>query len=193
MNSTTLARSILNRRAARAVCGLALAAAGLFFGGCASYSPAQNLDLLVNTAPLPRLVKPGQEFATAERTAAQSPGAIAFAGKGCSMDPLYVEGTAIVVQTADFNSLRKGTPVVYQNRAGRYVAHMLVEQLPKGWVAIGLNNADADEELVTNRNLVGVISAAYAAADTNFRPDIAARIAMNERVAQGAQVTALLR
>ena len=67
-----------------------------------------------------------------------------------------------------------------------------VYQTPDGWVVVGLNNRETDDELVTRQNFVGVIKAAYAAADTPFRADVAARIALKDGIDRGAKM-ALLR
>lgn len=193
MNSTTNLRTNARPvRFLRAGLGLALSAAGLLLGGCASYSPTANLELFVRTAPLPTLVPPGKEMAAAEAAAAKSHGDdFALHGVGSSMEPVYVGGTSIVVHPVNYHALRKGMAVVYVNRRGRYVAHMLVEDMPKGWFAIGLNNTDPDDDLVTADNLVGVVKEAYAASDTAFRPDIASRIAMKSAITKGTPVTLL--
>lgn len=182
MNSLSTSRQNPIRFGFRACLALALAAAGLLLGGCASYSPASNLELFTRTAPLPTLVQRGKELATAEAAAAKSDGDFALHGVGASMEPVYLGGTALVVHPSSYRALRKGMAVVYVNRRGNYVAHMLVEEMPKGWFAMGLNNAELDDDLVTAGNLVGVIKEAYAANDTSFRPDIAARIAMRDAV-----------
>ena len=174
----------------RAGLALALAAGGLLLGGCATYSPANNLELFARTAPLPTLVAHGKEMATAEAVAAKSDVDFALHGVGRSMEPVYLGGTAIVVHPCSYRTLRAGMAVVYTNRRGHYVAHMLVEEMPKGWFAIGLNNAEPDDDLVTAGNLVGVVKSAYAATDSPFRQDIAARIAMRDALTNHAsQVT----
>ena len=171
--------------------GLALAAVGMLLGGCTTYSPSANMELFVKTAPVPSLVERGAELAAAQLKAEKTPGAFALMGAGSSMEPMYLAGTAIVVQPQSFVTLRKGQPVVYRNRRGYLVAHMLVEETRDGWIVVGINNAEADEELVTRNNLLGVIKAAYAAADSPFRADIAARIAVTDGVDRGAKYTLL--
>ena len=61
---------------------------------------------------------------------------------------------------------------------------MLVEKTAAGWRAVGLNNADFDAELVTAKNLVGIVKRAYAPADIEFRPDIAAQIALRSALTE---------
>jgi hypothetical protein len=176
----------------RLVAALALAVSGLFFGGCTTYSPQANMDLFVSTAPVPSLVTPGKEFAAAKAHAARDERCFALIGSGKSMEPMYVSGTAIVVHEQSFHTLSAGLPVVYRNRRGHYVAHMIVEPIRGGWLAIGLNNAKPDDELVTKDNYVGVIQAAFAAADTPFRADLAARVALKAGIDRSAKM-ALLR
>jgi hypothetical protein len=191
MNSTT--RSRQNANLLRTGFGLVLAAAGLLCGGCATtYNPAKNLELFTRTAPLPQLVDAAKPLDAAEAAAAKCEGDFALHGVGESMAPVYLPGTAVVVHPCNFKALRKGQAVVYLNRRGRYVAHMLVEEMPKGWFAIGLNAAEPDDDLVTTDNLVGVIKEAYAAADTPFRADIAQRIALRDGLARGAALAGLL-
>jgi hypothetical protein len=190
MNSPSTLNQNPNHLGFRAGLALALAAAGLMLGGCATYSPANNLELFARSAPLPTLVAHGKEMATAEAVAAKSDVDFALHGVGSSMEPVYLGGTAIVVHPCGYRTLRPGMAVVYVNRRGNYVAHMLVEEMPKGWFAIGLNNAEPDDDLVTAGNLVGVVKQAYAANDTPFRQDIAARIALRDAVSNHAtQVT----
>lgn len=171
--------------------GVSLALVGMFLAGCTSYSPTANMELFVRTAPVPSLVKRGAELATAQAQAEKTPGAFALMGAGSSMEPMYLAGTAIVVQPQSFVTLRKGQPVVYRNQRGYLVAHMLVEETRDGWIVVGVNNAEADEELVTRNNLLGVIKAAYAAADSPFRADVAARIALTDGIDRAAKYTLL--
>ena len=196
MNSTLPRRNESPRTAifgkSRVIAALALAAAGLGFGGCTTYSPASNMEMFVRTAPVPALVAHGKELAAAEAHAARDANSFALVGSGKSMEPMYVSGTAIVVHEQAYSTLRAGMPVVYRNSRGYYVAHMLVEEMRNGWVAIGVNNSEPDQELVTPRNFVGVIQAAYAAADTPFRADVAARVALKDGVDRSAKM-ALLR
>ena len=176
----------------RLAAALALAAAGLLFGGCTTYSPQGNMELLVRSAPVPSLVTPGKEFAAAKAHAAKAERSFALIGSGKSMEPMYASGTAIVVHEQSYHTLRPGMPVVYRNSRGHYVAHMIVEPMRGGWLAIGVNNAKPDDERVTKDNYVGVIQAAFAAADTPFRADLAARVALKAGIDRSAKM-ALLR
>lgn len=165
-------RSLFQTRSAVA---LSFAVGALFFSGWSSVSVRRDLDTIVAMAPAPVLVKKGSELRTAEAAAAQVAGAQAFRGAGDSMLPIYTSGTAIVVSPCDYADLRPGMSVVYVNHDGRGVAHTLVEKTRKGWVAQGVNDPDQDEDLVTTGNLVGVITQAYASADTTFRREAANR------------------
>jgi signal peptidase I len=166
---------------------VALVVVGLWCGGCSTVPKLSQNEFFVRTAPVPTLVAPGQELVVAERAAAEDERCFALVGAGRSMEPLYASGTAIVVREQNFRTLRAGMAVVYRNRANRYVAHLLVEELAAGWIASGLNNPAPDPELVTAHNFVGVVQAAYAAADTKFRAEIAAELASKHGVDRRAQ------
>jgi len=159
-------------------------AIGLALGGCATQPATRHVDLFVTRAPLPTRVPRGQAMAAAERAAAAREGDFALQGVGRSMEPVYVAGTAVVVHPTAFHMLRQGMAVVYTNRRGAYVAHLLVEKQSRGWVATGLNNAEPDDALVTAHNLVGVIRHAFVADDTVFQPDLAAQIALQSSLRQ---------
>jgi hypothetical protein len=160
---------------ARVVTVLGLAAGALVFSGCSSLSVRSDLDTIAAMAPAPVLVAQGTELRSAEAAAAQVVGAQAYLGAGESMQPIYASGTAIVVTPCAFSDLRPGMSVLYVNRGGRGVAHALVAKSGSGWVAQGVNNPDTDEDLVTERNLVGVVTQAYASSDTAMRRDLATR------------------
>ncbi len=127
----------------------------------------------------------------AESAAQQMHGCFAVQGEGCSMEPVYVSGTAVVIRAGGYDRLRRGQPVVYQSRRGMTVAHMLVRQTELGWVAAGLNNNGEDTELVTSDNLVGVITQAYASRTGSLPKTVAARIALNEQIRSGSTVASL--
>ncbi len=176
------------RTTARVATGLALAAGGLFFGGCTStLSSGRSLETIVGFAPAPVLVQQGQELRAADEAAAHTTGAQAFIGAGESMQPVYASGTAIVVTPVDFAQLRPGMSVVYVNSEGRGVAHALVESTREGWVVQGVNNPEPDSDLVTATNLVGVVTQAYASSDTTVRQQIAARNALKLGHVTGAK------
>ena len=160
----------------RVLPALALIVGALGFSGCSTLTASRNLDAVVALAPAPVLVNQGQELRAAEAAASHLAGAQAFIGAGESMEPIYASGTAIVVTPCDFAQLRPGMSVVYVNAEGRGVAHALVEATRSGWVAQGANNLAPDADLVTARNFVGVITQAFASADTPQRREIADRL-----------------
>ncbi len=98
----------------------------------------------------------------AETRAAALKGA-ALRGYGRSMQPLYQPGTVLVVAPAPFEQLRRGQTVVYHNREGRQVAHVLIAKCKDGWRVAGLNNRVHDDEGVTPANLFGIVVEAYHA------------------------------
>lgn len=172
-------RSALNSRTTlpvgRLFAALTLAVGALGFGGCTSLSVERDFATIVAMAPAPVVVNQGQELRAAEVAAGRIEGAQAFRGIGSSMEPLYVSGTAIVTVPCEYRQLRAGMTVVYVNGSGRGVAHVLVNEMPGGWIAQGVNNRAEDNDLVTARNLVGVVTQAYASADTPLRREIASR------------------
>jgi hypothetical protein len=106
-------------------------------------------------------------------------------GVGESMEPLYATHTAIVVAPVEYKNLQKGMTVVYVNREGRMVAHALTGDLPKGWVAQGVNNDDEDDDLVTADNLVGVIVKAYSEMHSEYRTMLAKQLIAKGRLPAG--------
>lgn len=168
-----------------------LAGAGLLMGGCSTASSDRNLLMFAEAAPLPTIVAPGTELAAAEQAARQQHGCVALRGAGSSMEPIYLEGTAVVVRAGGYERLQPGQAAVYRNRAGVTVAHMLVRSTDYGWVAAGLNNATEDYDLVTADNLVGVITQAFASHTGPLPKAVAARIALREQVQRGQRVASM--
>lgn len=127
------------------------------------------LAAILQHTPESVLVPAGEQMKRAEAAAAAIPGATAFWGVGGSMEPLFSDKTAVVVAPVAFKDLKKGMTVVYLNRRGRLVAHSLTGDLPKGWIAQGVANEKEDDDLVTKRNLIGVIVDAYSEMESEFR------------------------
>lgn len=138
------------------------------------------MALFARHAPVPQLVPSGKQFASAEALAAREAGSFALVGSGASMEPMYARGTAIVVHERHFQTLKAGMPVVYRNSRGFYVAHVLLENIRGGWLVIGLNSREPDDDLVTPANFVGVITAAFSPADAAVRVDVASRVARQD-------------
>ncbi len=168
---------------------VALVAVTLFaaVGAQAGIKSERLLAAIIQQTPEPSLVATGTEMVRAETAAAAISGAAAFWGVGSSMEPLYSSKTAIVVSPIHFKNLKKGMTVVYWNSRGRMVAHSLTGDVPKGWIAQGVNCDKEDDDLVTARNLVGVIVQAYAETHS------AQRVALTKQlVAKGRLPVALL-
>lgn len=148
----------------------------------------RNLMLFVDHGAMPQIVARGAELAAAETAAKQQRGCFAIEGEGPSMEPVYVGRTGLVVKTGGFENLRAGQAVVYKNSRGVYVTHMIVEKTPYGWVVAGLNNYRQDDDQVTEFNFVGVVTQAFASKSGSLPRAVAARLALNEQVRNGAKV-----
>lgn len=91
------------------------------------------------------------------------------------MEPAYCPGTVLVVHPTSLFMLKTGMAVVYRNREGRHVAHVIVAETNHGWVVQGLGNPEPDDECVTAANLVGVVRCAFVP-DTRLTPTALASI-----------------
>ncbi|HVS51809.1 MAG TPA: hypothetical protein VHD62_05585 [Opitutaceae bacterium] len=140
------------------------------------------LASIIKHTPASTLVDSGQQMKQAERAAAQIPGAEVLWGVGESMAPLFSSHTAIVVAPAKFKELQKGMTVVYVNRYGHMVAHSLTGDVPKGWIAQGVNNDEEDDDLVTKDNLVGVIVQAFSEIPSEFRVTLTKQLVAKGRL-----------
>jgi hypothetical protein len=145
---------------------LAVGLAGaLLVGGCETTA--------VTAPPPPPPAQPApsanvsklQAWKDAELLAGRDAGRTALIGGGQSMNPVYGDNTMLVTVPVAFADLKAGMTVVYLNRANRRVAHVLIAKEAKGWRAQGLNNPEADAELVTPDNLIGVLYASLATAE----------------------------
>jgi len=113
-------------------------------------------------SPRPQPMPETDAWRCAAEVAAQGRGAFVLVGQGRSMQPLYPAGTILVLQPVPFRDLQPGQTVLYRSRKNRAVAHVLVSKTRDGWRARGLNNATPDAEPVLEKNLVGVVIAAYS-------------------------------
>jgi hypothetical protein len=147
------------------------------------------LAAILAETPAAVIVSSGRQLIEAEKAAAKMPGAETFWGVGVSMEPLYTSATAIIVAPVNFNALKKGMTVVYMNSHGRMVAHSLKNDMPKGWIAQGVNNDREDNDLVTKKNLIGVIVKAYSASETDFRIENTKRLTAKAKTTQDASRT----
>jgi hypothetical protein len=114
-------------------------------------------------APLPqREVLPLlQAWRRAEECAAGIPGGEALVGRGDSMLPVYPDSTVLVVRRMRMDELRAGMVVVFIGDGGRPVAHTLVANGPRGWLAQGLGNVAPDRTLVRSQNYLGTVVRAF--------------------------------
>ena len=133
--------------------GLAAAVAALGgFTGCATTEPdaAPSADVSVD-----------QAWHDAKTVADRVPGRLPVVGTGTSMQPVYGDNTMLVITPINFDELKAGMTVAYVNRDGVRIVHRLEEKVAGGWRVKGLNNEVHDNELVTRKNLIGVIYASF--------------------------------
>ncbi len=115
----------------------------------------------VAASPQPDL-RPAAEVARlACQLATAHPGAFVVRGEGKSMQPLYPNGTLLVIQPRPFETLARGMTVVFRDDANRFIAHVLVARTGDGWRTAGLNNRRDDYICVKADNIAGVVIAAY--------------------------------
>ena len=187
-NASTSPRSAtLVRSLGRAV--VAVAALLVVVKAEAGIKSERLLSAILANTPAAVIVAHGQQMKEAEKAAAAIPGAETLWGVGSSMEPLYASSTAVIVAPVKFDELKKGMTVVYMNSRGRMVAHSLTGDMPKGWIAQGVNNDKADSDLVTKSNLIGVIVKAYSSEDSDFRVELTKRLASKDRSAVVASRT----
>jgi signal peptidase I len=159
-----------------------LVAAGSALVAGAGIKSERVLAAIIERTPAPRLVAEGSELKAAEARAAALPNAHALWGIGRSMEPLYATNTAVVVQEIKYDDIKKGMTVVYVKSNGRRVAHSVVGETRGGFLVQGVNNHQEDAELVTADNFIGVITEAFASADTVFRTETTKRLAAKGKI-----------
>ncbi|HEX7630498.1 MAG TPA: hypothetical protein VF388_00080 [Lacunisphaera sp.] len=159
-----------------------LVAAGSALLAGAGIKSDRTLAAIIEHTPAPRLVAAGSELKVAEARAAMLPNAQALWGIGTSMEPLYATNTAVIVQEIKYDDIKKGMTVVYVKSNGRRVAHSVVGETRGGFLVQGVNNDEEDAELVTPDNFIGVITEAYASADTAFRTETTQRLAAKGKI-----------
>lgn len=114
----------------------------------------------VEGSPVPTLCTADEARSQSRAMAAQTPGAFVLRGRGNSMLPLYRSGTLLVIQPVAFEKLSRGMSVVFQHE-GRIITHVLVAKTGDGWRTTGLNNRRQDYIAVNDRNIRGVVIAAF--------------------------------
>ena len=150
------------------VAALALVALVVATGASAGITSKRLLAKIAAHTPAPVIVERGIEMQLAEESAAKL-GGTALWGVGSSMEPLYAPNTAVVVKEVAYDDIKKGMTVVYRKSNGRYVAHSVVGEDARGYIVQGVNNDEPDAISVNENNLIGVITAAFSASDTEFR------------------------
>jgi hypothetical protein len=138
-------------------------------GRAADLSPGA---LFSGNSPQPIAVARREAWRYAEHVAAEHDGSFVVRGDGASMAPLYPSGTVLVISRVSFDELKRGATVIYRNREGRPIAHVLVSLSRKGWRTAGLNNPHLDEESVSPENLLGVVISAYTPVDLTPRDSL---------------------
>jgi hypothetical protein len=128
----------------------------VLLAGCASNS-ADRSDQ-AKTPPTANVGKL-QAWNDAEMLAQRAEGRSAAAGAGTSMLPIYGDNTMLVINAVPYDTLKTGMTVAYLNSRGIEVVHKLIGKEARGWLVAGLNNEEADRELVTPENLIGVVYA----------------------------------
>jgi signal peptidase I len=146
----------------------------------------RQLAAILTLTPAPQVVQDGQQMKLAEDAATKITGAKTFWGVGQSMEPLYTPNTALVVRPIAYDDIKKGMTLVYVKRNGHVVAHSVVGEDANGYVVQGVNNDEADRESVNERNLIGVVMAAYAAADSESRIELARSLVSKGRLTREA-------
>jgi len=157
---------------------LTLAAIAFAASASAGIKSKRLLTKIAEQTPAPVLVEAGAEMKVAEEHAAKL-GATVLWGVGSSMEPIYAPQTAIVVKEVSYNEIKKGMTVVYRKANGRYVAHSVIGEDARGYIVQGVNNDEPDAVSVNEKNLVGVIAAAYSANAGGFHAMIAQTGNMN--------------
>ena len=146
----------------------------------------RQLAAIITQTPAPQIVAEGSQMKIADQAAAAITGAQTFWGIGQSMQPLYNPNTALVVRPIAYNDIKKGMTLVYTKRNGHVVAHSVVGEDAQGYVVQGVNNDEADRESVNERNLIGVVVAAYAASDSELRIELARQLVSKGRLTREA-------
>ena len=121
--------------------------------------------LFFGNSPRPIAVARQEAWRCAEQVAARHDGSFVVRGDGLSMAPLYPSGTVLVIERVSYDKLKRGATVIYRNKEGQPIAHLLVAQSRNGWRAAGLGNEDIDDEFVGPENLLGIVTSAYTPVD----------------------------
>lgn len=123
-------------------------------GGCTVIPDAEK------HAP-PSIHSENKVLSAAAQTEANETGMMVVKSFGVSMLPTYREGTIFLVAPTKWEDLKTGDVVAYRNSAGTIMVHRLIHDYGHSWLVQGDNNAEADREVVTPENLVGVMYTSF--------------------------------
>lgn len=168
-------------RAFLRLAALTLAVVATTLSGQAGIKSTRLLAKIAKNTPAPVLVDKGAELKLAEKLA-QENGGMALWGIGHSMEPLYAPGTAVVVKEIAYDDIKKGMTLVYRKANGGLVAHSVIDEDRRGYVVQGVNNDEPDTVSVNEKNIVGVIVAAYSANNAGFHQMMATAGNANAKV-----------
>jgi hypothetical protein len=119
----------------------------------------------VSLSPAAVVVPAGQVWSAAQYYAKLRPNAVAIHGEGSGMLPLYSSGTALVVEGADYSTLKEGMTVMFRDERGIRLVHFLLKRTPEGWATLGLNEgSQEDSSPMTRSNYLGVVIMAFTPA-----------------------------
>jgi len=77
---------------------------------------------------------------------------------GNSMKQYYpAESTTVIVKPIDFSLLRLGQVIVYTNKFGEEVIHVITEKVTDGFLVKGANNKNNDSTVLTKDNFIGIV------------------------------------
>jgi phage repressor protein C with HTH and peptisase S24 domain len=119
------------------------------------------MEAIAKMSPAPTVVTPFQAIELANQYVKRHPGSDYAIGSGDSMRPLYQDRDVIVIERPALSDLKVGQTVVFMSGTGVPVAHLVLKRTSRGWVTIGLNNSEADEDTLTEGRYVGVVVKAY--------------------------------
>lgn len=160
---------------------LTLAVVATTLSANAGIKSQRLLAKIAQNTPAAVIVDKGQEMKTAEKLA-QENGGTALWGIGHSMEPLYAPGTAVVVKEIAYDDIKKGMTLVYRKANGGLVAHSVIDEDRRGYVVQGVNNDEPDTVSVNEKNIVGVIVAAYSTQTGGFHQTMAMNNTKNAKV-----------
>jgi hypothetical protein len=133
--------------------------------GAVDVWPSGCKKSFVALSPVAVLVQPDRVWSAAQYYASLRPNTTVVKGDGKGMLPLYAPGTVLVVEGANYNTLREGMSVMFRDddQDGIRVVHFLLRRTPAGWATLGLNQGNQeDNEPLTEKNYLGVVIMAFS-------------------------------